>query len=147
MTYERVRQIFFFFFVVHSVMKHCLNRYLPDEIIWPVIRRKELSLPPKDIRSLRIMVAFSLQAANQSTQATGQLHASKKLSKKESNYILSSIFCSKSIPLWSTNTKMWICKPACACTHTKKPSTKWRFLFLVLKYFYNKLCSLWNSRA
>lgn len=100
MAYERVRQReFIFFFVVHLVIKHRFNRYLPNEIIRPVIRRKELSLPPKDIHRLHIMVAFSIKAANRSTEATGQLHASKELSKKEGNCIISSIFHLKSIPL------------------------------------------------
>lgn len=80
MTYERVRQMGYF--MLHLVIKHCLNRYLRDEIIQAVVRRKELSLSPKDLHSLHIMVAFSLLAANRSTQATGQLHTSNELSKR-----------------------------------------------------------------
>lgn len=88
--------------LVHLAIKHCLNMYLSDEIIWPVIRRKELSLPPEDLHSLHIIVTFSLQAANQSTQSIGQLHKkkkTKKMSKKEGNFIILSIFCLQSIPL------------------------------------------------
>lgn len=129
--------------MVHLLIKHCLNRCLPNEIIWPVIRRKELSLPPKDTHSLHIRVAFSLQAANRSTQATGQLHTSKELPKKEGNYIISSIFCLKSIPLGSTDTQMWIHKAACTrtFTHTTKTPQQNEDLFSVLKHFHNNFCS------
>lgn len=74
---------FFFFFctLVHLAIKHCLNIYLSDEIIWPVIRRKELSLPPEDLHSLHIIATFSLQAANRSTQSIEQLHTDVKKKK------------------------------------------------------------------
>lgn len=60
--------IFFIIFFLHDLNIYI---YLLDEITWPFVRRKELSLRPQDIQSLHIMVTFLLQAANQSKQVLG----------------------------------------------------------------------------